>query len=84
MDWMKLPPLNSLRAFATVAEAGGYTFAAERLNVTQAAVSRQVALIEDVLGMQLFVRGPRQLSLTEEGRFVFGRLTPHFSALTDD
>ena len=42
MDWMKLPPLNSLRAFATVAEAGGYTFAAERLNVTQAAVSQQV------------------------------------------
>ena len=67
MDLMKLPPLNSLRAFATVAEAGGYTFAAERLNVTQAAVSQQVKVLEKHLGVSLVTRLGRGIELTGPG-----------------
>ena len=52
MDWLKLPPLNSLRAFAVVAETGSLTSAAKRLNVTHAAVSQQLKRLETLLGQQ--------------------------------
>ena len=46
MNWAELPPLNSLRAFSSLAEAGSYTSAAARLDVTHAAVSQQVKSLE--------------------------------------
>ncbi|MEW2911450.1 LysR family transcriptional regulator [Leisingera sp. JC11] len=67
MDWMKLPPLNSLRAFSAVAEAGSYTLAASRLNVTQAAVSQQVKALEKHLGVALVARVGRGIELTDGG-----------------
>jgi len=67
MDWMSLPPLNSLRAFAAVAETGSYTLAAERLNVTQAAVSQQVKILEEHLGIALVTRLGRGIELTGPG-----------------
>ncbi len=67
MNWTKLPPLNSLRALATVADAGGYTLAAERLNVTQAAVSQQVKILEKHIGMPLVKRLGRGIELTTPG-----------------
>jgi LysR family transcriptional regulator, glycine cleavage system transcriptional activator len=42
-----LPSLQSLRAFAAVAEAGGFTRAASALGITQTAVSHQIAQLED-------------------------------------
>ena len=46
----KLPPLNSLKAFESAGQTGSFTQAGEQLNVTQSAVSRQVKLLEDLLG----------------------------------
>lgn len=64
----KLPPLNSLRAFEAAARHVSFTKAAEELAVTHGAVSRQVALLEDWLGVPLFRRAVSQLSLTDAGR----------------
>lgn len=67
MNWLKLPPLNGLRAFSAVAETGSFSLAAGRLNVTHAAVSQQVRLLEDRLGTPLVTRVGRGIELTEEG-----------------
>ncbi|KUJ76251.1 hypothetical protein AVO45_13155 [Ruegeria marisrubri] len=67
MDWLKLPPLNGLRAFSVVAETGSYTLAAQKLNVTHAAVSQQVRRLEEHLGVALAVRSGRGIELTAEG-----------------
>ena len=77
-------PMTAIKVFVVAANSKSFTAAARELGVTQAAVSRQIAVIEDVLAMRLFLRGPRQISLTNEGRFLFHRLNPHFSALTDE
>jgi len=67
MDWLNLPPMNGLRAFSVVAEAGSFTLAAERLNVTQAAVSQQVKALERHLGLALIARRGRGIELTGPG-----------------
>lgn len=59
--------LYLLRAFSTVAELGHLTKAAERLHVSQPAVSGQIRALEDALGVELFHRGPAGMSLTEAG-----------------
>ena len=64
---MNLPPLNALRAFSAVAETGSYTLAADRLNVTQAAVSQQVKALEKYLGVALVARLGRSIELTGTG-----------------
>ncbi|ELZ5941549.1 LysR family transcriptional regulator, partial [Providencia stuartii] len=60
-------PLNALRAFEASARHLSFTRAGLELNVTQAAVSQQVRLLEEQLGLELFVRLPRGLALTDEG-----------------
>ncbi|MGE3896586.1 MAG: LysR family transcriptional regulator [Variibacter sp.] len=62
-----LPPLNPLRTFEVAARHGSFTRAAEELGVTQAAVSRQVALLEDYLGASLFKRSNREIRLSPAG-----------------
>jgi len=64
----RLPPLNALRAFEAGARHLSFTKAAEELHVTQAAISHQVKLLEQDLGVSLFRRMTRKLALTEEGR----------------
>ena len=59
--------LYLLRAFSTVAELGHLTKAAERLHVSQPAVSGQIRSLEESLGVELFIRGPGGMSLTEAG-----------------
>jgi len=56
-----------LRSFVALVDTGSFTRAAERLGLTQAAVSQHVAHLEDALG-QLLIRRPRQLELTPAGR----------------
>lgn len=63
-----LPPLTALRSFEAVARLGSITRAAEELHVTHSAISQQIRLLEDLLGITLFVREGRGLRLTEEGR----------------
>ena len=68
----RLPPLNALRAFEAGARHLSFTKAAEELHVTQAAVSHQVKLLEQDLGVALFRRMTRKLALTGAGRRLFG------------
>lgn len=65
---MRLPSLNALRAFEAAARHGGYVAAAAELCVTRGAVSRHVKLLEEHLGMRLFVRHPQGVHLTPAGR----------------
>ncbi len=71
----KLPPLSSLRVFEAAARHCSFTRASEELGMTQAAVSYQIKILEERVGTPLFLRKPRQVSLTETGR----RLAPMVS-----
>jgi LysR family glycine cleavage system transcriptional activator len=64
----RLPSLNGLRAFEAAARHLSFTKAAEELNVTQTAISHQIKRLEEELGMKLFVRQNRSLTLTAEAR----------------
>ena len=59
--------LDLIRTFVTVADSGSMTVAANRLHLTQGAVSQQVKRLEDVLDCLLFVRKTRKLELTRQG-----------------
>ena len=62
-----LPPLNALRAFEATARLSSVSQAAEQLNVTHGAVSRQLKVLEEHLGVSLFVKEGRGLKLTDAG-----------------
>src|SRR3954471_13799166 len=63
--------LANLESFVRSAESGGFSMAARRLSLTPAAVSRNVARLEKNLGVRLFHRSTRKLTLTEAGeRFL--------------
>jgi LysR family glycine cleavage system transcriptional activator len=64
----QLPPLNALRAFEAAARHLSFTRAAAELHVTQAAISHQVKLLEEHLGVKLFQRLTRRLLLTDDGK----------------
>ena len=76
----KLPPLNSLRYFLVAAQTLSFKQAAEQLFVTQAAISQHIKTLETHLGVQLFIRGTRRVSLTEDGM----RLFPYIQAGFDN
>ena len=63
----RLPPLSSLRFFEAAGRHQSFKRAAEELNVTASAVSHGIVALERALGVTLFVREPRKLSLTPEG-----------------
>lgn len=65
---MRLPSLNGLRAFEAAARHLSFTRAAQELNVTQTAISHQISRLEAELGIRLFVRQARALTLTPEAR----------------
>lgn len=64
--------LDALRGFEAAARLLSFTAAADELCLTQSAVSKQVRQLEDTLGRPLFVRGARTLSLTADGRELYG------------
>ncbi len=74
-------PLNALRAFEASARHLSFTRAALELNVTQAAVSQQVRMLEERLGSALFKRLPRGLGMTDEGRALLPVLTDTFGRI---
>lgn len=77
----RLPSLNALRAFEAAGRHGRMSQAADELNVTHSAVSRQVQLLEEALGVSLF-EGPRNaLRLTEAGRTLMPGLTGAFDQI---
>jgi DNA-binding transcriptional LysR family regulator len=59
---------QNLRAFLLVAQQGSFSGAAEKLHLTQPAVSKRIALLEEHLEVELFDRIGRNVSLTEAGR----------------
>jgi LysR family transcriptional regulator, glycine cleavage system transcriptional activator len=71
---------ESLRVFATCAERGSFTAAAEELGLTQAAVSQRIAQLEERLGVTLFVRRPR-LRLTDPGLRLAPRVAQGFISI---
>lgn len=62
--------LPELLAFHEVAKCGGFTQAAEKLNLSKSQLSKQVATLETVLRAQLFHRTTRKINLTEEGKHL--------------
>jgi len=86
-----LPPLNALRAFEAAARHLSFKQAAHELHVTAGAVSQQVRLLEERLGVQLFERLTRQVILTPAGeayltpiRKAFGRIAEATAELAED
>jgi len=59
--------LNGIFAFITTAQLGSFTAAAERLGLTKSAVAKSVSRLEERLGLKLFHRSTRRLSLTPDG-----------------
>lgn len=89
MNWQDLPSLTALRAFAALAETGGLTQAGRALNVSHAAVSQQMRVLEDRLGTTLVTREGRSLALTPAGSELaralasaFGEIEAAVAALT--
>lgn len=87
----RMPPLNPLHVFEVAARMGGFGRAASELNVTQSAVSRQIAVLEGFLGVRLFHREPHGATLTEAGRAYaaeigepFARIAAATARLSDD
>jgi LysR family glycine cleavage system transcriptional activator len=77
----RLPPLNSLRAFAAAAERLSLAAAAEELHVTPSAVSLQIRQLEDHLGVPVFIRTGRGLQLTNEGKAILPGILEGFDQL---
>lgn len=66
-----LPPLDAVRTFVVAARELSFTRAAEALFVTQSAVSKQIRVLEESLGVALFERRHRALQLTEAGAALY-------------
>jgi LysR family glycine cleavage system transcriptional activator len=64
----KLPPLNAVKVFYVASQLKSFTKAAAKLHVTQGAVSRQIKLLEEWVGLPLFLRQHQELVLTAAGR----------------
>jgi DNA-binding transcriptional LysR family regulator len=75
MDWDKL------RVFHAVAEAGSFTHAGDKLNLSQSAVSRQISALEESLDAPLFHRHARGLILTEQGEMLLQTAREIFAKL---
>ncbi len=65
--------IRQLRAFIAIAELGTFTAGAQRVHLTQAAISMQIRQLETDLGAKLFIRAPRHVILTEAGEQLLQR-----------
>ena len=74
---------ESLKAFIIVSDQHSFSLAAERLHLTQPAVSKRIALLEHHLGVKLFDRIGRTVNLTEAGSELYPRATEILSRVED-
>lgn len=86
-----LPPLSAIRVFEAAARLENFTAAAQELGMTQAAVSYQMKMLEERLGLSLFQRAGRHIALTDKGREIapvitraFDQMRQGFAALEQD
>ena len=75
--------LTGVGVLAAVTEAGNFARAAEMLGLTPSGVSRAVARLEARVGVRLFDRNPREVSLTEEGRRFHTQVMPLLAGLDE-
>lgn len=80
---MNLVALRSIEVFCAAVEAGSFTAAAHQLGITPAAVSRAIGQHEQALGVPLFRRTTRRVSLTDEGRAYFEPCRQALSLIQD-
>ncbi|PWE32265.1 LysR family transcriptional regulator [Maritimibacter sp. 55A14] len=81
MDWLRMPPLSALRAFAALAETCSITAAGAALNVSHAAVSQQLRALESHLGVKLTVKDGRGVALTADGTRLAEAVTDGFAEM---
>ncbi len=74
-------PLQALRTFVEVSQRGSITAAAQALHVTPGAVSQQIRLLEDRLGLALLVRERHGMRMTEAGADVYPMLSAAFAQI---
>jgi len=79
----RLPPLNALKAFEAAALHLSFTQASKDLNVTQSAISYQIRVLEESLGVPLFARYNKQIELTDEGRAFLPRVREALDTIED-
>jgi DNA-binding transcriptional LysR family regulator len=75
--------LSGIGVMAAVVEAGAFSRAGEVLGLSQSGVSRSVARLEERIGVRLFHRTARAVSLTEEGRRFFEDVRPLLAGIED-
>lgn len=78
-----LPPLAAIRVFEAAARHENFSRAADELAMTQAAVSYQMKVLEERLGVTLFVRHARGMTLTDLGRRIAPQITASFQTLKE-
>ena len=79
----RLPPLSAVKVFEAAARHENFTRAAAELGMTQAAVSYQIRLLEERLGVPLFLRSKRRVTLSEAGRRAAPLVARAFDTLAD-
>ncbi len=77
----RIPPLSAVRVFESAARHENFTVAAAELGMTQAAVSYQIKVLEERLGVALFRREKRRVALTEAGRRAAPQVSRAFDTL---
>jgi DNA-binding transcriptional LysR family regulator len=75
--------LNGMSVFTAIVDAGSFAAAGEQLDMSQSGVSRAVARLEARLGIRLFDRTTRVVSLTDEGRRFYEQVTPLIAGLEE-
>ncbi len=77
----RLPPLKAVQAFEVSARLESFKTAADELHVTPAAVSHQIRILEEHLGVRLFERERNGITLTEEGKTIYPNILAAFELL---
>ncbi|MCL4135204.1 UNVERIFIED_CONTAM: hypothetical protein GTU68_020882 [Idotea baltica] len=83
MDWTNIPSLSWLRAFEATARLGGFSAAADELNVTHAAIAQHVRALENYFAQTLVTRRGRGMAVTPIGRALADNLANGFAIIAD-
>lgn len=78
-----MPPLKTLIAFESAVRHASFKLAAKELHLTPGAISQQVVKLEQWLGVKLFVRETRQLSITQQGASYYASITPALAQINN-